>query len=111
MKQLYGSVGYSQGIGDGFTWMVTLNYQDRKPLENTTDFTWSKKEERIFTPNYPEEIMSENFKRHQALTTSLTLRWQPGTKYIELPERKINIGSEYPVMSLTLTKAPKKILG
>lgn len=110
-EAVYGTIGYSQGIGDGFTWVLTLNYQDRKPLENTTDFTWSKKDERIFTPNYPEELMTENFKRHQALITSLTLRWQPGTKYIELPERKINIGSEYPVMSLTLAKAPKKLLG
>jgi hypothetical protein len=39
------------------------------------------------------------------------ITWQPGARYIELPERKINIGSKYPVFSLQYTQAFKNVFG
>ena len=102
---------YTQGIGNGFTWIAAFQYQDRMPLENRSDFTWRKKNDRVFTPNYPVELMNSNFKHHQALTTLFRLTWQPKARYIELPEGKINIGSKYPVFAVDYTQALKNVAG
>ncbi|MGB8193621.1 MAG: DUF5686 and carboxypeptidase regulatory-like domain-containing protein [Chitinophagaceae bacterium] len=106
-----GRVSFSKGIGDGFTFNAGLRYQDRMPLENTTNFTWRDSKNKTYTPNYPSELVSENFKRHQAVVASVALSWRPGSRYIELPDRKINIGSRYPTFTLNLVKGVHGLLG
>lgn len=91
--------GFTKGIGEGVTWSVALEYQDRMPLENTTDYSWNRKKDREFTPNYPHELMTSNIQRHQAFNSTIAITWQPGTRYIELPDRKINIGSKWPTFT------------
>lgn len=102
---------FRKGIGDGFSWVAGFQYQDRRPLENTTDYTWRNKEGRAYTPNYPNEILTANITRHQVFFTLIGITWQPGARYIELPDRKINIGSKYPVMSLTYIRNYSKFFG
>jgi hypothetical protein len=102
---------FRKGIGDGFSWVLGFQYQDRRPLENTTDYTWRNKADRSYTPNYPNEILSANIVRHQVFYTLIGITWQPGARYIELPDRKINIGSKYPVMSLTYIRNYSKFFG
>lgn len=102
---------YIKGIGSGLTWTAAFQYQDRMPLENNSDYTWRKKNDRQFTPNYPIELMSENIKRHQVLSFLYRLTWQPKSRYIELPEGKINLGSKFPVFNLQLEMAVKDLLG
>jgi hypothetical protein len=103
--------GYSRTLDEGFSGGVFVQYQDRMPLENTTDYTWHDKKDVSFTPNYPTELTSENFKRHQALMASIRVSWQPGNRYIELPGRKYSIGSKYPRFSLTYTQGLHNIFG
>lgn len=100
----FGRIDFTKGIGDGFTWSIFFEYQDRMPLENTTNYTWSKSES-TYTPNYPTELISRNFERHQALSGGFAITFQPGARYIELPGQKINIGSRWPVFSLSYTKS------
>lgn len=100
-----------KGVGDGFTINTGFQYQDRMPIDNTTDYTWRDKPNREYTPNYPNDLISDNIKRHQILMTTVGLTWQAGAKYIELPGRKINIGSKYPVLSLQYTQAFKNLFG
>jgi len=90
-----------------------LNFQDRMPLENTDTTTYygKAKNEHNFTPNYPTEISDENIKPHQALVASLTVSYRPGTRYIELPDRKVNIGSKYPLFTLSYAKGIHNFLG
>jgi hypothetical protein len=107
----YLRASYVQGIGEGFTWSAGFEFQNRKPLENTTDFSFVKDEKKEFTPNYPQELISENFKPHQAFAVNLGLTWQPGAKYIELPDQKINIGSKWPAMTLGYTRTFDEIVG
>ncbi|MBK5270154.1 MAG: hypothetical protein JJE22_03985, partial [Bacteroidia bacterium] len=102
---------FVKGIGHGFTWTTAFQYQDRMPLDNKTDYTWRDKANREYTPNYPYEIINQNIQRHQVFTVLLGLNWQPGTKYIELPDQKINIGSKYPVFSLEYIKGINNFLG
>lgn len=102
---------FTKGIGEGLTWSMGFDYQDRMPLENTTDYSFFKKEGKQFTPNYPAELVSSNITRHQAFTLNFGLTWQPGAKYIELPGQKINIGSKWPTFSIGYTRVFDEIVG
>ena len=107
----FGRFNYTKSIGQGITVSVGVHYQDRIPLENTTDFTFRNSETREYSPNFPVELMSENFQRHQALRFGIGFSWKPGTKYVEFPDRMMSIGSKYPTFSLSFTKAVKDWLG
>lgn len=106
----FGRIGLTKGIGEGATISGIVAYQDRLPLENTTTSVIKDWKARAFSPNYPE-IMSGNFARHQALTLTVGLRWRPGGRYIEYPDRKISIGSRYPTFTFEYTQAVKNVLG
>jgi len=88
-----------------------VQYQDRIPLDNITNYTWRDRANRAYTPNYPNEISSANIVRHQVMMGLIGLRWQPGAKYVELPGRKVNIGSKYPVFSLQYMQAFEGVFG
>jgi len=103
-------LGYTQALGDGVSVSPSIRYQDRKPLVNTTDYVWRKGKEAGYTPNFPVELTNAPMEPHQALTLSLGLRWQPGVKYIELPERRFQTRSKYPVFNLGFTKGISGLL-
>ena len=107
----FARLNYTKGIGDGLTLGASFLYQDRIPLENTTDNIWKNWKRRELTPNYPTELMTQNFLRHQAFTATLSINWQPGSKYIEFPDRKVNIGSKFPRLNLSYTQALKNVFG
>jgi hypothetical protein len=108
----FANIHYAKGIGEGLTVRVYLHYQDRMPLENTDTTTWGSSEKaKNFTPNYPTEISATNILHHQAFIAGFSISYRPGSKYIELPDRKINIGSKYPLFSLSYTKGINGLLG
>jgi hypothetical protein len=103
---------FSKGIGDGFTWSAGFEYQDRMPLNNTTDYAWTKATaKKQFTPNYPTELDSVNIKRHQAFSLNVGITWQPNARYVELPDRKVNIGSKWPVFALGYSRTFTNLFG
>ncbi len=102
---------YTKAIGEGLTFRASFEYQDRMPLNNTTDFTFRDLKKRDFTPNFPTELITQNILRHQALTFSTGLTWQPGARYIEFPGSKFNIGSKYPTLSLDFTRGIPTVFG
>ena len=110
-EAIYLRGSYRKGIGEGFSLITGFQYQDRMPLDNTTDYTWRDKPNREYTPNYPNDLITSNILRHQVFMATVGITWQPGARYIELPERKINIGSKYPVFSLQYTQAFKNVFG
>lgn len=110
-EAIYFRGSYNEGIGNGFAWAVAFQYQDRMPLENKTDYTWRDRKNVEYTPNYPNELVSQNITRHQVFLALARLTWQPGTRYIELPDRKINIGSKYPVFTLQYIRSIDNFLG
>jgi hypothetical protein len=88
-----------------------LLYEDRHPIENTSDFSIFKDKDKIFTPNFPFEKIGEQFIRHQALVASAEIQYQPGQKYIQYPRFKMPVGSKYPTFALSYTMGIDKILG
>jgi hypothetical protein len=108
-KYVRGSI--RREIGDGLTIIAGLQFQDRSPIDNRTNYTWRDKKNRQYTPNYPFEIIPANIQRHQVFMGVIGLRWQPGTKYIEMPDRRINVGSKYPVFTLQYMQGIKNVFG
>lgn len=107
----YGDLHYTRGLGHGWTLTGGLRYEDRLPLENTSSYSIGDRKGVEFTPNYPIELMTENFKRHQALTADIGFTWRPGTTYIELPDRTNSLGSRYPTLTFNYTQGLHKLLG
>lgn len=100
-----GKISYLYGAGQGLSIKADFSFEDRMPLENTSNAIWGKKERvQRRTPNYPTELMAQNFERHDAATAAITVSYKPATKYIQLPDNKINVGSAYPLFTLGYSK-------
>lgn len=103
---------YNAGIGNGFNISASFQFQDRFPLENLADpVSWKKSGAESFTPNYPTDLTAANMPRNQAATLSVGIAWRPGMDYLELPDRKIGLGSKYPTLSASITKGINGFLG
>ncbi|MCU0380291.1 MAG: DUF5686 and carboxypeptidase regulatory-like domain-containing protein [Chitinophagaceae bacterium] len=106
-------VNYVKGAGAGFTIDAGIQFQRRTPLENTDTSTfWGRSENKEnLTPNYPTEISQSNISPHEALVATISLRYRPGSRYVELPDRTINIGSKYPLFVLSYDRGINKLFG
>jgi hypothetical protein len=107
------AVQYTRGVGEGFTIKAGISYQHRRPLENTdTTSYWGRHGNREnLTPNFPVEIVQSNIPVHNALVLSAEVSYQPGSRYIELPDTKINLGSRYPLFSLFYARGLRMLGG
>lgn len=107
----YARLHFSKDVGNGLTFFGGMKYEVRMPLENTSHYSLGDRKGIEFTPNFPIEIMTENFDRHQALSGNIGVSWLPGTKYIEYPERIVNIGSRLPTFTFSYWQGIHNWLG
>ncbi|MFT3679216.1 MAG: DUF5686 and carboxypeptidase regulatory-like domain-containing protein [Ferruginibacter sp.] len=110
-ENAFGSTTFSKRYENGLRLSINALFEDRKPLDNTTDFIFNKKDTVHITPNYPSDKIRQQFTPHKALIMSLDVSFKPGQKYIQYPDRKIPIGSKYPTLSLNYTKGIKSVFG
>ncbi|MEO8406341.1 MAG: DUF5686 and carboxypeptidase regulatory-like domain-containing protein, partial [Chitinophagaceae bacterium] len=106
----FGYAGFYNRYDNGLSWQVYVNYENRIPVENTTDFSFFNKSDSLL-PNHPYELATIPFNKHQALEAGLSLTWQPGQRYIEFPWGKVPLGSSYPTFQLEYTKGINKLFG
>jgi hypothetical protein len=106
----FGQVQYNNQFENGLRWNINAFYEDRIPLENSTDYSFFKTENTLL-PNHPYELANVPFERHKAFVTTLTLTYQPGQHYIQFPANKVSVGSQYPTLALQYTKGIKGMLG
>ncbi len=106
----FGAAEYHNRFENGLDWLVNLVYEDRLPVQNSTDFSFFNKD-RVLLPNHPFELAGIPFAKHQALVAGITLRYQPGQRYIELPREKIPIGSKWPIFEFQYSKGIHKLAG
>ena len=100
-------IGYGRNFGQGINASVNLQYQNRKPMDNVIDIFRGK----TFDPNYPTTLMTANLVPHKSLVVSFNVTWRPFSKYLELPERMINLGSKYPTLNFNMASGLKSIAG
>ncbi len=103
-----GKIEYNTALENGLHVTISALYEDRLPLENTTDFSVFSKDKSIL-PNHPYELAAIPFNRHAAFTSFIKLSFQPGQRYIEFPRGKTPIGSKYPTLELQYIKGFKGI--
>lgn len=98
---------------NGLSASFMMEYAQRSMLFNTTDYTWRDRPHKVFTLNEPvnAEIGSTAFSKNQALTAAVSLSYRPGQEYISHPDRKINLGSKWPVLTLSYRKGISTVLG
>ena len=110
-ENYFAKLGYSKQWESSARLLIEAGFEDRLPLDNTTDFILNKKWLTRFTPNYPVEILSQQFTRHQSVAMHISYSITPGQRYIQFPQSKIAIGSKFPRFTLDYTKGFKNILG
>lgn len=110
-ENYFAKTGFSKKWESGTTFLIEGEYEDRLPVDNTTDFILNKKWLSRFTPNYPVEIMTSQFMRHQAVVLHAAVSFTPGQRYIQFPNYKMAIGSKYPTVTFDYTKGLKNIFG
>ncbi|NTS42248.1 carboxypeptidase-like regulatory domain-containing protein [Flavisolibacter sp. BT320] len=104
----FGRVEYSKSFESGLNFSVNATYEDRIPLENRSDFSLFYKN-RVLLPNHPFELAAIPFIPHAATVASAQVSFQPGQRYIEFPNRKVAIGSDYPVLQLQYSRGIPKL--
>lgn len=99
-----------RNYGNGFRWSAAMNYQQRLPLENTTDFSFAKSDKGGFTDNLPTEFSGINFEQHDAVLLKLIVQIKPGITYTQFPDYKMPNGSRWPTFSFQFQKGIPNLL-
>jgi hypothetical protein len=110
-ENYFAELGSATRFDNGMRLDLRALYEDRLPVDNTTDYSLITYKDRFFTPNYPVEKLSAPFPRHQAVLTTVDFQYQPGQRFIEYPNRKVSIGSKYPTFGISYTKGWDGVLG
>lgn len=98
-------LSYGTGFGGGINLNVNFQFQNRHALNNLPDLTrWKDVPNREFTPNYPTDLVTAPMPDNKAAMLTVGITWRPGADYIELPDRKISLGSKYPTINASVTK-------
>ncbi|MGB1318802.1 MAG: DUF5686 family protein, partial [Flavobacteriales bacterium] len=106
----YGNAGWGMEIFNGFRLNTSVYFGRRNALENANNLgnTFVDYKEKYFSLNEPgNESLSFNaaeFQSNMALKWSLGFSYRPGQKYMERPNRKINLGSKWPLFVFSYTR-------
>ncbi|RPD38170.1 DUF5686 and carboxypeptidase regulatory-like domain-containing protein [Chitinophaga barathri] len=100
----FGSLNFNRNFESTFSFGLGVTYENRRPVENTTDFVLFKNADKTFTPNHPEELANIPFVREEVLSIGGSLSYQPGQRFIEYPNRKVAMGSKYPTFTASYRK-------
>ncbi len=106
----FAGLSWEHNTENGFSYTIHGTYENRLPVENTTDFSIFNRKDTLL-PNHPYELAAMSFDKHQALIVGFSVRWQPGQKYIQYPKYKRSLGSRMPVFDLAYTKGIHGLFG
>ncbi|KAF2514277.1 DUF5686 and carboxypeptidase regulatory-like domain-containing protein [Flavobacterium foetidum] len=103
----FAQVNYAQDIANGINLNAKLAYEQRKPLFNTTDYSFFKRDD-IYSSNNPlapNDFTTAAFDAHHLLKAGLNARINFGNKYISRPDGRYNFKDEkYPAIFLAFEK-------
>ncbi|MBT4779256.1 MAG: carboxypeptidase-like regulatory domain-containing protein [Polaribacter sp.] len=106
-EKSFARISYSNEIKNGVFLNTSLEYANRKPLFNTTNYSFKNKELNYTSNNPLDETDYSNaaFSEHTIATLNIGARFVFGQKYLSYPNRKFNIGNEkYPTFNLNYRK-------
>ncbi|TVR37702.1 MAG: carboxypeptidase-like regulatory domain-containing protein [Cryomorphaceae bacterium] len=100
-EKTFGRFSYQQEVVNGVFVQGAMEYAQRNPLFNNTDYTWSGKEDRQLFPNNPPGFPIE---QSRALIAEVNVRLRVKQKYETFPHRKRMLGSSWPTIFLSYRK-------
>ena len=102
------NLSYSKEVANGIQTNFNLAFEDRKPLFNTTDFTYVDFNDRRYTSNnplVPEDFTTAPINDHTIVRLAIDVRFRFGQQYISYPDEKFNVPNEkYPTLYLGYEK-------
>ena len=99
-----------RNYGTGLSWSLKGEFQRRMPLYNTTDYSWAKSSRGPISPNIPTELLANPWYTHNATIATARINYKPGIKYIQYPDFKSPVSSNWPTFGLEYTKGIPDIL-
>lgn len=108
-QKTFAKVNYSEEILNGIYFNTSLEYANRKPLFNATDYSFAAQDRNGgYTSNNPInslDFVNAAFDEHNIATLKVGATFVFAQKYLSYPESKFNIGNEkYPSINITYTK-------
>ncbi|WP_159950112.1 DUF5686 and carboxypeptidase regulatory-like domain-containing protein [Polaribacter septentrionalilitoris] len=108
-EKSFGRIAYSEEIKNGIYFSSSLEYANRKPLFNTTNYSFARQSKTDpYTSNNPlntTDFVNAAFYEHSIATLNIGARFVFGQKYLSYPDSKANIGNEkYPSLSVRYIK-------
>jgi len=104
----FAQINYGQNVANGLYLNGKLEYEQRKPLFNNTDYVVFKDSD-LFTSNNPlapNDYLNAPFEQHHLVKASLFGRINFGQKYISRPDGRFNLrNSKYPTLTFNYEKA------
>lgn len=98
---------YQQEVTNGLYVWSSIEYSERKPLFNNTDYVMIKKDKEYTSNNplNPEDYANAAIEKHNLVKANITARINFGQKYFSRPDGKFNIRNEkYPSIFLGYEK-------
>ena len=106
----YGEASWGAELFNGFRLNTSFYFGERNTLENASnlDGTHVDYKEKYFSLNEPGntslDYNAAEFGSGLSLIWSLNMTYQPGLKYMDRPNGKINLGSKWPTFGLSYQK-------
>lgn len=100
-----------RNFGNGLKINAQIGYQQRLPLENTSDFSYAKSDVGGYTPNYLNEFKNYLWEKHNAVIAKVSISYQPGYTYVKYPDYLMPMGSNWPTFTFNYDKGIPDILG
>mgnify|MGYP001011190362 FL=1 len=97
------TVGNEYEVFNGFYFESTLSFAERRSLKG---YKFLKVADSILPNNDPS-----SFQPYQAFIMDLTFKYTPGQKYMREPNRKVILGSKWPMFYVAYEKGINKIFG
>ena len=106
-EKAFAKINYSDEIKNGVFLNTSLEYANRKPLFNTTNYSFKNKD-LLYTSNNPlngNDYTNVAFNEHKIATLNVGATFVFSQKYLSYPDQKFNIGNDkYPTLTLNYRK-------
>ena len=105
-------ISHTSELVNGVRFSAVMEYADRTPLLNKSDYKFVDKENSEYTSNNPLDPSHNTyaFFRHQSFNIKGTLKLRYNQQYMTRPKEKIILGSKYPALNISYKKAFKGVL-
>jgi hypothetical protein len=104
----FAKISFGKDVANGLNINGKLEYQQRKPLFNTTDYTAIKNNDFYSSNNplAPDDFLNPGFEVHHLTKITINARYNIGNKYFSRPDGKFNIrNGKFPTLFLSYEKA------